>query len=128
MNRKRILNKLSLEVTWLAIKSGGDSVKVVKQFGKAKIKIIEFVLTSVSEGIHIHHPNYEFISKVSHFCAVEKDIRLSLNKTFLSSIIKSLKKVGLWEAVVNKDFLKINKDNSKSNKKNVSHELKKLLR
>lgn len=127
MNRNRIFSFLKNEESWLAVKSGKDSIKVVKQFGKQKTKIIEFVLTSVVDGIHIHHPNYEFKSTVSHFRAVEKDIRLSLNKSFLSSIIKSLKKVSLWDAVVNKDFLRINKDNSKSNKKEVSMELKKLL-
>ncbi len=127
MTRGSLKKKLSGEKSWLIINDGSDGVKVVKEFGIQKRKVIEFSLVCVSEGIYIKHPHYEFRSTVSHYCSTQKDIRLSLNKTFLSSIIKTLRKIGLWEAIVNKDFLQVNRDNSKSNKGVVKRELRRLL-
>lgn len=128
MNRQRLLKTLQEDTTWIAVKNGKDEVSVAKQFGKKKPKVIKFILICSREGIHLKHPNYEFKSTVSHFCAIQKDVRLSLNKTFLTSIIKSLKNLGLWELIINKDFLQINKNNAKSDKGLVGKELKNLLR
>lgn len=127
MNRAKVLKALRTENTWHVVNDGKDAVLLAKQFGQKRPKVIQLTLTCTKEGIHIRHPNYEFKSTISHFCSVQKDIRLSLNKTFLTSIIRTLKETGLWEAVTNKDFLVVNKNNSKSNKNTVKRELGLLL-
>ena len=128
MTKKKILTLIRKDNTWHVISTGPNSVLLMRQFGKNKPKAIQFTLTCSKEGVHIEHPNYEFKSTVSHFCSAQKDIRLSLNKTYLTSVIKMLRRIGLWEAVLNKDFLQVNKDNPKSNKTTVNRELKSLLR
>jgi len=128
MNSGRAVRYLRREKSWMVSNIGSDEIKVVKTFGKKVKKSIEFRLICSKTGIYIKHPNYIFQSTVSHFCSSEKDVRLSLNKNFLESIIKNLKKVGLWKDVINKDFLKVNLKNSKSNKAAVNKELKFLLK
>ena len=128
MNRSKVMTLLRKDPTWHIAKEGKDGVKVLKQFGKGKPKVIAFVLVCVKDGVYLKHPSYDFVSTVSHFKAVQTDKRLSLNKTYLKSIIRSLKALGLWEAVVNKDFLEINKNNKKSDKGTVRKELYSLLR
>jgi len=128
MNRGRVVRYLRREESWMVSNIGSDEIKVVKTFGKKVKKSIEFRLICSKTGVYIKHPNYIFYSTVSHFCSTEQDVRLSLNKTFLISIIKTLKKVGLWKSVVNKDFIQVNLKNFKSNKAVVNKELKFLLR
>lgn len=129
MNKPTVLKALQKDRELIISKSEKvkNEIEVIKIFGKANKKILLFKLVFTKKGIIIIHPNYEFHSTVSHFCSTQRDIRLSLNKAYLKSIIRSLKKIGVWEAVINKDFLQINKNNPKSNKAVINRELRKLL-
>lgn len=128
MNRQKLYNILNKDNSWIVVKSGQNTLNIVKQFGKKTVKTINFSIVCLSKGLHIEHPEYSFKSTVSHFSAIKEDKRLSLNKTFLRSIILSLKKLGVWDSVTNKDFLQINKNNKKSDKSLVKKELKDLLK
>ena len=75
----------------------------------------------------LEHPNYEYVNRIAHFRSVKKEIRLSLNKTYLASVIEALRKAGVWPLILNQDFLKVNNKCKKSNKGKVKKELANLL-
>lgn len=108
---------------------------IVREVGKNLVfnreyaaKDVEFTLVPTGRGEYeIRHPSYVFISTVSHFRSAQKDVRLSLNKVYLRSAIRLLQRTGIWASVVNKDFLEVNTNNKKSNKRRVRTELMDLL-
>lgn len=69
----------------------------------------------------------KYMNRVAHFRPVQKDIRLSLNKSYLGSIIYALKRAGVWPYIMNKSFLRVNTENAKSDKGKVRRELEGLL-
>lgn len=100
---------------------------VAREFGIKYRKYISFILTYSKGKYIIEHPSYEFISTVSHFSSVQKDKRLSLNKTYLASVIRTLKSAGVWPLILNQSFLRVNRNNPRSNKGKVKRELTNLL-
>jgi len=113
---------------WQAVKSEiPGQIIAAKQFGVKYPKIIQFILIKEKSGYTIVHPNYEFVNRISHFRAVQREVRLSLNKTYLTTVISSLKRAGIWQYILNQNFLKVNDKNNKSNKKLVKSELDILL-
>ena len=127
MNRVRVLKLLKNEKGWLAVKNGKDAIKIARVFGKERPKVIEFSLVCHRDGIYIEHPHYQFKSTISHFSSTQTDVRLSLNKSYLASLIKALKNIEVWDSIRNKDFLVVNDNNKKTDKIKVERELKRLL-
>ena len=54
-------------------------------------------------------------------------MRWARNKGVFFSLIKSLKDVGMWDEVNNKDFIVINSDNRRLNKFKVKNEFKAII-
>lgn len=127
MRIQKVIKAIRKEGDWYVIPEGINKITLIRQYGYKYPKIISFSLVASGKGLYLEHPNYKFISVVSHFKSVQNDIRLSLNKTYLSSIIRTLKRTGVWQSVMNKNFLKVNDNNPKSNKGKVRNELKNLL-
>lgn len=130
MNKSKIKKLMRKEFRWITREVGNRLV-----FNRAyTAKNIEFSLLPVLDKIRndvlykIQHPSYLYISTISHFKSVQSDVRLSLNKVYLRSIIRLLKRVGIWPHIINKNFIQINDNNPKSNKRKVEKELKELLK
>jgi len=127
MSMSKVVKILQEEKFWNVIPSGNE-IRLVRQFGFITPKIIEFSLVSTKTGYEIKHPNYLYTNKISHFKAVQKDTRLSLNKIYLSTIINTLKKTGIWPHIVNRNFITVNTANIKSEKPLVRDQLQTLLK
>ena len=114
---------------WTAQSTTGDKIVFIKSFGGRKhARIITLAFEIVGEGKYrIVHPSYDFHSTASHFKAICEDKRLSLNKGYLTRIVKDLKRLKLWDFVENKEFLAPNDWNKNSNKAKIRSELKELL-
>jgi len=95
--------------------------------GRKRGRSITITFSYSSDHIIIYHPSYSFHCTTSHFKSVHEDRRLSLNKNFLIKIIKEFKREGIWDVILNKDFLAVNDFNKKSSKAKIRTELKELL-
>ena len=82
-------------------------VILARLFGIKKKRYISLVLTYSKGNYILEHPNYEYMNRIAHFKSVQNDIRLSLNKTYLGSIIHALKRAGVWPYIMNKNFLRV---------------------
>ena len=126
MNKQQIVKAMRDESGWNVVHDQ-NKILLVKEFGKKKVKAIAFSIVIDNKKLFLEHPKYEYISVVSHFRSIQRDVRLSLNKTYLTSIINTLKRAGIWKSIVNKDFLVVNDNNPKSNKGQVRKQLTSLL-
>lgn len=128
MKIQDVISAMRKEEGWHAVKSEfRGKVILARQFGVKYPKHITLVLTYSKGGYTLEHPNYEYINRISHFRALKKEIRLSLNKIYLYSIIRALKRAGIWPLIQNQNFLKVNTNNQKSNKRKVRRELAAML-
>lgn len=125
MNKGAIKNRMNKEHGWLVREKGGTLI-----FDRAyAARNIEFTLIPVKKGLYeLQHPRYLYTSTVSHFKSIEDDVRLSLNKVYLRSVIRLLKRIGVWPHIINKNFIEVNDNNRKSNKGKVRRELRDLLK
>lgn len=123
MKMKDVVTAMRRQEGWHAVGSGNEII-LARQFSGRQITLI----LKHSDGKYfLQHPSYEYVNKIAHFRSVEREIRLSLNKTYLSSIIKALRRAGVWHFIKNQNFLKVNNLNSNSDKGKVRRELKALL-
>ena len=124
MKKNTVINRIRKEKGWI-VRQKGNTIICDRAYASRNI---EFTLSPKGKGLYeIRHPNYLFISTVSHFKSVEDDIRLSLNKVYLRSIIRMLKRAGVWSCIINQNFLEVNDNNRKSNKGKVRRELQDLI-
>jgi len=128
MKLQKVIEVMRKEKGWHAIMAEArGKVILARQFGIKSNKFISLVLVYSKGNFILEHPNYEYVNRVAHFRSVQKEIRLSLNKTYLSSIIHALKRAGVWPYIMNKNFLRVNDTNKKSDKGKVRRELAGLL-
>ena len=124
MKKSSIINRIKKEKGWI-VRERGANIVCARAY---TARNIEFTLIPAGKGFYnIMHPSYLFISTVSHFKSTQDDIRLSLNKVYLRSVIRMLKRAGIWSAIINQVFLEVNDNNRKSNKGKVRSELNSLL-
>jgi hypothetical protein len=99
---------------------------MTKKFGT---RIVTFILEKHSDGLYDIVPQgYEFTSVLSHWDYVGGERRQARNKGIITSFIRTLKEVQMWDFIKNQNFVKINENNKKSNKKKVTSELTELFR
>ncbi len=128
MKIQQVINAMRRQPGWHAVNSEiRGQVIIAKQFGVKYPKYISFILTYTKGKYMLRHPSYESVNRVAHFRSVQKEVRLSLNKTYLGNVIRSLKHAGVWSLILNQNFLKVNDNNKKSNKGKVERELASLL-
>jgi len=72
-------------------------------------------------------PDQEFHSTISHFDFRSRERRIVRHKRYLAYFITDLKVCGLWPLVQNPDIIIVNEFNTRSDKEDVTHQLKKLL-
>lgn len=124
---EKIVSGMRKEKGW-SVRHSGQSILLTKIFGVKSARVIQLSLTFVNDKLDIEHPGYSFVNTCAHFKAKNPERRLSLNKAILKSIIHSLKRAGAWKYIQNKDFLLVNDQNKKSNKRKVKDELSNLLK
>lgn len=113
--------------------------KNVKRFVKASYPIIEIIFEEKihkicfqlffinDEYFEIQEPTYSYYSKISHYDYHRGERRYSRNKGHLFTFIADLKMCGLWELVKNKDFIKINEHNERTDKEILERELGSII-
>ena len=125
MTKQEVIDSIRKDGSW-HVRVNGDKIILDRVYCR---KPIEFSLKSLKDNKYeVEHPNYIFISSVSHFKAIKQDTRLSLSKSCLGSAIKMLKRNGIWLHVINRNFIQVNDNNRNSDKTKVNNELKSLLR
>jgi len=108
---------------WL-VKRVGQELQLIRTFsGKA----IVVRLCKAVGGYEILFPSYLFESKISHYAPVVDEIRFSRNKSIITSLVHYLQRTGIWDNIVNKHFVKINRKNKRSDKDVLTGEIKELL-
>ena len=128
MKIENVIKAMRKQEGWHAIKSElRGKVILMREFGIKRPKQITLILAYSKGGYILEHPNYEYVNRISHFCATKKEIRFTLNKTYLRSIVRALKRANVWPKIMNQNFLKVNVKNAKSNKGKVRRELADLL-
>ena len=125
---RAMIGKLQTQGRWL-VDSSAHSITLTKKFGKKTSKVISVALAKESDGTYTLAPiDYEFRSTVSHFDYVGEEHRWARNKCFIRSLISSLKDVGLWNYIRNREtFIQVNVNNKKVNKVMVKNQLKDLI-
>jgi len=112
---------------WI-VECSANKVTLSKTLGKKKPKVISVAIEKERDGTFTVTPCvYKFSSTISHFTYSQDEMRWARNKGVFFSLIKSLKDVGMWDEVNNKDFIVINSDNRRLNKFKVKNEFKAII-
>jgi hypothetical protein len=127
MTKIDLIQRMS-DIGWIV--TSQEKLIFTRNFGgrkRGRSITIMFSHSGNTNHVTMFHPFYNFYSTISHFKSAYEDRRLSLNKNFLIKIIKEFKREGIWDVVINKDFLAVNDFNKKSSKAKIRTELKELL-
>jgi len=115
------LDRLKKEKYWLCRASGSKVHLSRMMSGKA----INLLLTKNSRGkFNIQFPAYLFTSKISHFGPSQDEYRFCRNKALLFSLMGALKRSAVWNLIDNKDFIVVNNDNPRSDKRSLKKKLR----
>ena len=107
---------------------------VIAKYPIIEINIFERSRTVTFNLFYIHDqyleiqvPTYRFLPKVSHYDFKAKEKRWIRDKAILFSFIKDLKYSGLWDFVINKDFLVVNENNEYFDKEKAEKILRRKI-
>ena len=129
-SHKAFIASLQRDGHWLV--SGWSSTQMIltKVIGGKHGVAASVLLEANRSGMYTVSPaTYAFRSTLSHFDYPTEEERRIRNKAMFKSLIRTLKRVGIWEGVENKDtFVRINHQNKKSNKNKLRHELSSFLK
>ena len=122
---RSLIANLQMKGPWLT--TGTDhQITMTKKFGH---QIVSFILEKHLDGLYTIVPNgYVFQSTVSHWDYVDEERRLSRNKNIITSFVRALKDVKMWDYITNQDFVRVNNKNKKSNKGKVETQLAELIK
>ena len=121
---RSLIAKLQRNGHWIT--TGSDhQITMTKKFGH---RVVSFILEKHKDGLYTIVPNgYAFTSILSHWDYVGEERRLARDKTIITSFVRTLKDVEMWDYITNQDFVQVNSHNKKSNKKKIASELKDLI-
>lgn len=126
MNKSKLVSSIKEGGKWLVNPTPAGVSVTLKHGGRAIT--VRFLPSTSSKGAwYLDFPSYLFRSATSHFRSATPESRFCQNKQMLFSLIRHLKKIGVWEHVENKGFLEVNEDNQKSPKKDLRKALEELL-
>jgi hypothetical protein len=114
---------------WLVTGQTLTQIQLTKVFGGKHGPAVSVLLEKTPSGMYTLEPlTYAFKSTVSHFDYFTEEERRIRNKNVFKSLIKTLKRVKLWDGIENSDtFIRINDKNKKSNKDKLRKEFKSFL-
>jgi len=123
--RDDFIRMMRSEKKWIVVPVGQKSVSMHRKIGSHHITVL---LEETPHGTFMINPaSYSFQSKCSHFTYTQKEVRWSRNKNTLSAILKALKNSAAMDHIHNLDeFIVINKECKKSNKRKLAEDLKDL--
>jgi hypothetical protein len=110
------VNRLILNRKFTVARQGHDLI-LVKMIGKRPVTI-KLKATSTS-SFWVENPERDDRCLNSFFEFTMTPKRVTRNKDIIRIFVKTLKEVGLWKFIENKDFFKINTVNTKAKKKTV---------
>jgi len=124
---KAFIAALQRDNKWLVVGQSPTQIQLSKIFGGKQA--VSVLLEKTISGMYIMMPlTYAFKSTVSHFDYSSEEERRIRNKNVFKSLIKTLKRVKLWDGIENKNtFIHINDQNKKSNKNKLIKEFKDLV-
>lgn len=96
----------------------------IRKINSKKEISIKLFYDHESNSFEVQAPTYRYYSKISYYDFKTPEHRWIRNKDVLFSLIKNLKKCGLWNKISNKDFLMVNEYNPKVNFDKLSKMLK----
>lgn len=106
----------------------GKPLIFYKEFGKNNVKVIKISLVTEGDMLRLVPPNYEHVCRTSYFQSSDgPEERMTLNRVYLESTIRSLKNSGFWDRIVNKEFLIVSEDNKRLNRTVARKILKEMI-
>jgi hypothetical protein len=125
---RAVIARLQSHGKWLVSGSSPTHIELSKQIGK---HVCSVVLEREDNGYLLKPVTYTFRSVVSHFDYDQEENRWARNKNAFKALTKTLKRNEIWGLILNKDFLRINNSNQKTNgrqlKNKLSNELSEML-
>jgi len=118
--------KLKHDGRWLVTHSH-DQIQLTRSLNG---RVNSVLLERTKGGQYDIRPvKYDFRSPISHFDYMVEEDRWARNKALFTSLIKTLKKVGMWEEFIanKKTFIRVNDNNKKSDKGKLGKVLSQLL-
>jgi hypothetical protein len=114
---------------WLVTGQSATQIQLSKAFGSKKTTAVSVLLEKTPSGMYTLEPlDHAFKSTASHFDYPQEERRWIRNKGMIKSLVKTLKRVKLWDGIEDKEnFIQINDHNKKSNKKRLQKEFKDLV-
>lgn len=125
-HRDDFIRAIRDEKKWIVVPIGLKEISMHRKIGKHHITV---KLEENAQGNFMISPaSYTFNSTNSHFTYTQKEVRWSRNKNTLTAVINALKNSSAADHISNlDDFIVINQNCKKSNKKKLADDLKHLL-
>lgn len=125
---RSLIAKLQQNGHWL-VSGSPTSITLTKTFGKKTRKVVSVILEKEKDNTYTLAPiDYAYRSSISHFDYAGEEHRWARNKGFIKSLTTTLKAVGMWDFVKNKNtFIQVNENNPKAKKAAIRDELKTIL-
>jgi hypothetical protein len=122
--RESAVSKLRKEKKWLVREVGRD-IELIRMLSGKPI-VISLRRQTGKKKFQLEFPSYIFHSTISHFSPAVDEVRFCRNKALLKSLVKTLKRSAVWRMVDNQQFMVLNADNPRSDKRSVKKQLKEL--
>jgi len=119
---KNIVEKIKEKPYGWFVTEDSSGIKLIKAYGN---NLVVVRLLQAKSDLIISFPTYEFKPTLSHYGSNKPEQRGKYQKSILLHIIRLLKRHNLWEFILNKDFIQVNKFNEKltKSKKNELNDL-----
>lgn len=101
----------------------GGSIVLYKTYGGRQIRI---TLKKNDKGLFSMQSSYDYTNRISHFTYAQSESRFNRNKVIIMSIVKYLKRSGVWQ-FVDKSFLVLNEKNTRLTSKRKRDLLEELM-
>ena len=125
-NRDDFIREIRDEKKWIVVPIGLKEISMHRKIGKHHITVK--LEENANGDFTINPASYVFNSSNAHFTYAQKEVRWSRNKDTVAAVINALKNSSAADHISNlNDFIVINPNCKKSNKKKLAEDLKHLL-
>lgn len=108
---------------YFTVGTQGNEIFIAKMVRRKPIKL---TLTCTKNGVIVKPPKYVFVSTNSWFDYPDLEERFSRDKKVLGDFVKRLKKLGIWQHIVNKNFFSVNTKNKKLNRDKAAKAMREM--
>lgn len=103
---KSLAKTLRNERFWL-VGEKATKIELTRTVGD-RVVTVELTPGTTAGKVHLSFPSYLFQSRISHWAPKEEEVRLTRNKSILTSLVKTLRRSAAWKVIENKDFVQVN--------------------